>query len=83
MRVREAAASQTWTQATTTPARFLLALLGVGLLAAGALYAILGAWGVDRGSVGSWKLALLGLLGAGIGAILLLRAVRPRRPSSP
>lgn len=67
----------TRTEVTTTLARLLLALIGVGLLAAGALYATLGAWGVDRGSAGSWKLALLGLLGAAIGFVFLRRAIRP------
>ena len=71
-----------WTETTTSPARLVLVLIGVGLLAAGALYATLGAWGIDRGSPGSWKLALLGLFGAAIGAVLLLRAIRPRPSSS-
>jgi uncharacterized membrane protein HdeD (DUF308 family) len=63
-------------------ARALLALAGVGLLAAGTLYATLGAWGVDRRGAGAWTLAALGLLGVVAGVVLLRRAIGPRRSSS-
>jgi uncharacterized membrane protein HdeD (DUF308 family) len=63
--------------------RVLLALIGVGLLAAGVLYATLGVWGVDRGGAGAWKLGALGLAGIVAGTVLLRRAIGPRRPSRP
>ena len=63
--------------------RVLLALMGVGLLAAGVLYATLGVWGVDRGGAGAWKLAALGLAGVVAGTVFLRRAIGPRRPSRP
>ena len=66
-----------------TVARVLLALIGVGLLAAGSLYATLGVWGVDRRSAGAWKLAALGLLGVVVGVVLLSRAITPRRSGPP
>jgi uncharacterized membrane protein HdeD (DUF308 family) len=65
---------------TTTLARTVLALVGIGLLAGGVLYATLGVWGIDRGSADAWKLALLGLLGVATGVVLLLWAVKPRPP---
>jgi uncharacterized membrane protein HdeD (DUF308 family) len=63
--------------------RVLLALIGVGLLAAGTLYATLGVWGIDRRGAGAWKLAALGLAGVVAGTVLLRRAIGPRRPSRP
>jgi hypothetical protein len=59
--------------------RLLLALIGVALFAVGALYGTLGVWGVDRGGAGAWMLVLLGVLTIGVGAVLLIRAIRPRR----
>jgi len=61
--------------------RVLSALTGLGLLAAGVLYATLGIWGIDRGA-GAWKLALLGLLGVATGLVLLLWAMGRRRPTN-
>jgi xanthosine utilization system XapX-like protein len=69
--------------ATTTFARIFLAIVGFALVAAGVLYGILGLWGVDRGSPDAWILALLGLLGAAIGAGLLLWALKRHRRANP
>ena len=61
--------------------RVLLALIGVGLFAVGAVYGTLGIWGVDRGGAGAWMLVLIGMLAVGTGAVLLVRAIKPRRRS--
>jgi uncharacterized membrane protein HdeD (DUF308 family) len=65
--------------ATATLARILVAIVGLALIASGVLYGTLGLWGVDRGSPDAWMLALLGLLGIGIGAGLLGWALRSAR----
>ena len=64
---------------TTTLARILVAIAGFALIASGVLYGVLGLWGIDRGSSDAWILALLGLLGAAIGAGLLRWALRSAR----
>jgi hypothetical protein len=75
--------SKTRLTATTTLTRIFLAIIGFALVAAGVLYGVLGLWGADRGSPDAWILALLGLLGAAIGAGLLLWAGRRQRRAGP
>jgi hypothetical protein len=62
-------------------ARLLLGFIGVGLLAAGAVYSTLGLWGVDRRGAGAWMLTLIGVLAIGVGTVLLTGAIKPRRRS--
>ena len=75
--------SKTRLTATTILTRIFLAIIGFALVAAGVLYGVLGLWGADRGSPDAWILALLGLLGAAIGAGLLLWAGRRQRRAGP
>jgi hypothetical protein len=57
-------------------ARIILGTIGLVLLGAGVLYAVLGVWGVDRGGSGAWVLTLIGVAGVVAGACLLFLASR-------
>jgi len=56
--------------------RILAVLLGLGLIAGGALYGILGVWGMTRGGSDAWILAGLGTGSAIGGGALILRVLR-------
>jgi len=57
--------------------RFIASVLGLALLIGGTVYAILGFWGVTRGSPDAWKLAISGVGAAIVGGAMVVKA--PRR----
>ncbi len=59
--------------------RFILGLVGFVLLIGGTICAIMGFWGVSRGSPDAWKLGLLGVVAAVAGGALMI-SPPPVRP---
>ena len=58
--------------------RFILNLVGFAMLVGGTVCAILGFWGVSRGSPDGWKLGLLGVIAAAAGGALMISPGRVR-----
>jgi hypothetical protein len=61
---------------TPGPVVMMLAILGFVLFVGGALYLVLGLWGMTRGGFDAWKFALLGTIVAIAGAALLLGTIK-------
>ncbi len=65
---------------TPGPVVMTLAILGFVLFVGGALYLVLGLWGMTRGGFDAWKFALIGTVVAIAGAALLLGTVKEFNP---